>query len=750
MSTHKHIDKICCIVLAFTLVLTALFIFSEAFGLEAASRPLGYESRLFSTDKVHSIDIIIDDWDGFISTAQSEEYSVCSVVIDGEAVKNVGIRGKGNTSLSSVASMDSERYSFKIEFDQYDSTKTYHGLDKLSLNNVIQDNTYMKDYLVYQMMNEFGVAAPLCSYAYITVNGEDWGLYLAVEGVEEAFLGRNYGYDYGELYKPDSMSFGGGRGQGKDFDISDFMGEDGSFDFSFGDGNNIPDIDNMPNIEKMLDMSNIPDNGNMPNMPFGNPSSTDGEQASDNGSSVSRPSREQNENGFEKPDMGNFGGMGGFGMGSSDVKLQYIDDNPTSYSNIFNNAKTDITEADQNRLISSLRQLSEYDNIEEVVDTEAVLRYFVVHNYVVNGDSYTGNMIHNYYLYEKDGRLSMIPWDYNLAFGTFQGSNASSSVNDSIDEVLSDRPMQAWIFSDEAYSSQYFEMYSEFIESVDAEAIIEKAYELISPYVSKDPTAFCTYDEFQAGVNTLKQFCSLRSESVRLQLDGSDETVDTGTLDISDMGTMGSGIGGSRGQGKDFFNSQERESSAESESQVPEKSSSSENVNGIMPTSFNFNVSGEGFGANGNGNQPQMPWGDGEMPNIEDFAMENMPQPGGMQFPGNTPPSGQMPGGNFQGGQVPSDNSQGEQAPSDSVQGEQVPSDNSQDEQEPSNNSQGGQRPNGSFQQGGQMPGGSFPGGDLASTNTDFSSSSELLMLIVSVIVLVGGLVFAFLFKRRK
>jgi spore coat protein CotH len=27
--------------------------------------------------------------------------------------------------------------------------------------------------------------------------------------------------------------------------------------------------------------------------------------------------------------------------------------------------------------------------------------------------------MHNYYLHEEDGRLSMIPWDYNLAFGGF-------------------------------------------------------------------------------------------------------------------------------------------------------------------------------------------------------------------------------------------------------------------------------------------------------------------------------------------
>ena len=37
----------------------------------------------------------------------------------------------------------------------------------------------------------------------------------------------------------------------------------------------------------------------------------------------------------------------------------------------------------------------------------------------------------------------MLPWDYNLAFGGFHGNNATSSVNDPIDDVLSDRPMQA-------------------------------------------------------------------------------------------------------------------------------------------------------------------------------------------------------------------------------------------------------------------------------------------------------------------
>lgn len=221
MSTHKYIDRICLAAALLSLLVALLFVNGEALGLQPASRVQGYETRLFDTARVHTIDIVMDGWDDFIETCENEEYAACAAVIDGEAYKNVGIRAKGNTSLSTVSAMDSSRYSFKLEFDHYDSGKTYYGLDKLCLNNIIQDNTYMKDYLTYRMMGEFGVSAPLCSFVFITVNGEEWGLYLAVEGVEESFLQRNYGSQYGMLYKPDSMSFGGGRGNGRDFDMED-------------------------------------------------------------------------------------------------------------------------------------------------------------------------------------------------------------------------------------------------------------------------------------------------------------------------------------------------------------------------------------------------------------------------------------------------------------------------------------------------------------------------------------------------
>ena len=156
MSASKHFDRIAVAVTALMLVVTLLFLNGGALGIEAMAHTMGYEARLFDNTRVHAIDIVMDDWDDLIANAISEEYYAANVVIDGESYKNVGIRAKGNTSLSTVASLGSERYSFKIEFDHYDDTKSYHGLDKLSLNNLIQDSTMMKDYLTYTLMQAFG------------------------------------------------------------------------------------------------------------------------------------------------------------------------------------------------------------------------------------------------------------------------------------------------------------------------------------------------------------------------------------------------------------------------------------------------------------------------------------------------------------------------------------------------------------------------------------------------------------------
>lgn len=562
MSTSSNLDRICVAALAFAVLIAALAFCAPALGYEAASGGvvLGYEERLFDTSVVHTIDIVMDDWEGFIAGCEDEEYVLCDLVIDGEEQPGAGIRAKGNTSLSSVAAYGNDRYSFKIEFDHYDSSLSYYGLDKLNLNNIIQDNTYMKDFLSYQLMAAAGAAAPLCSYVWITVNGEDWGLYLAVEGVEESFLMRNYGTDYGELYKPDSMEMGGGRGNGGGFDMDQFQERFENDEFSLPEGTDVPgegefsppEGEEMP-AEGGFDRGEggFGGRGGMGGMP-----SDMGEPPEDMGG---MPDMSEMPEMGEIPDMGEVlemgGGMGGGMMGgSSDVLLVYTDDDYDSYANIFDNAKTDVSNADKDRLIDALQALGEGGDVSDCVDIESVISYFVAHNFVCNFDSYTGSMIHNYYLYEDGGLLSMLPWDYNLAFGGFMGSSdAEALVNWSIDDPTSDgdtesRPMLAWIFESEEYTELYHAAFAEFIESVftsgEFERLFDETVELISPYVERDPTKFCTYEEFELGAETLREFCLLRAESIGYQLAGEDVTVDASGLDISAMGSMNNTAGG--------------------------------------------------------------------------------------------------------------------------------------------------------------------------------------------------------------
>ena len=620
MSTHKHIDRICCLALALALVLTVVFVNAERLGVKKASAVMGYESALFDTARVHTIDIVMDDWDTFTANCKSEEYAACSLAIDGEAYKNVAIRGKGNTSLSQVTN---DRYSYKIEFDHYDSATTYHGLDKLCLNNIIQDNTYMKDYLSYELMRAAGAAAPLCSYVYLTVNGEDWGLYLAVEGVEESFLRRNFGSDCGALYKPDSTDLGGGRGNGQNFQ----------------------------------------------------------EDAGPSGGSMSR----------------------------DDVLLKYIDDDPASYPNIFDNAKTDCSAADKARLIAALQTLNG-ENAADAVDTEAVIRYFVAHNFVLNFDSYTGSMIHNYYLYEQDGKLQMLPWDYNLAFGGFQsGGDATALVNYPMDTPVSggsvaDRPMLAWIFASQEYTAlyhQYFsDLISEYFESGYFADEMDSVKSMIAPYVEKDPTKFCTYEEFETGIDTLKAFCLLRAESIRGQLDGTiGSTADTQTADtlinaesltVSAMGSMGGG-----GQSGEMATPPEQNSEA--------------------PTDMPSDMPGDMPNQMPDGTPPDRPDGNS---GSEERAQPPDTAPGGTS-PGSTRPDR-------------SDENSATRPDRSDKNSDALPGGTGND--------------SGGF--GGQKP--DFSGGESGPSAREQAPTSSLPLIVGSVAVLAAGLAFALLYKRRK
>ena len=538
MLAHKHITKIAAAVMAAAVCLCLCAVaFSGQLTAWAGDKGIAqeYETALFDTSSILSVNIQMDeaDWNDMLENAMAETYYQCNVEVNGTMFYQVGIRPKGNTSLSAIANDDTtDRYSFKLEFDHYVDGQTCFGLDKLILNNNYADATNLKEALIYDMYQYLGADASLYNYAKISVNGEYWGVYLALEGVEDSFQLRNYGTESGELYKPESMDMGGENFQ----DRPDGMPEGAEKDF--GDGGP-PDAPNQTDT----------------------PNQTD---AAENTEPGQRPA------GAAEP-------PGGMGRNSGGADLNYTDDDLDSYETIWDGEVTKTSQADHERVVKALKNIAEGNDLESYMDIDNLLRYMAVHVFSVNEDSLSGMMAHNYYLYESDGKLNLIPWDYNLALGgmggmgggmpggsgeTEESSEATSVVNSPIDDAFSGTDFFDTLLENETYHSQYEaylqQLVSEYINGGGFDAFYERVRSQIDELVETDPTAFYSYDEYETAAETLYQVVKLRGQSIQGQLDGtipsteeaqrdSDALVDASDLDLSVMGTMN--MGGGNGAG---------------------------------------------------------------------------------------------------------------------------------------------------------------------------------------------------------
>ncbi|MBP1560030.1 MAG: CotH kinase family protein [Oscillospiraceae bacterium] len=506
MIESKKINIITAVVMAAVIMLTAALTVSGMASETSPSEPY-YAEKVFGTDII-SVDIAADEesWQNMLDNAMSEEYIMADVVINGKAVSSVGIRPKGNNSLQQVASSDSDRYSFKIKFDKYVEGQTFYGLDMLVLNNMVGDATYMKEYITFDMMKSAGIETPYFGYSSVTVNGEDWGFYFALEAYDDSYKQRVSGDDSGELYNVKSSLEMGGA-----------------------------DMKNAERGEK--------------------PSRGDNSEKPDFSENTDRKS-------FRGMDGG--GGMGGGGMGASQSggSLQYTSDDPSDYSAIFENSENGSTEKDYQKVIAALKALDSGENIEKYFDVDEILRYLAVHTAVVNLDSYSSGMAQNYYIYEYDGVLQILPWDYNYAWGGFQSGSSSDVVNFPVDTPvsgveMSEKPLISKFFENEEYLDMYHTYLRELVDGYFADgAFAQKINELdslIGEYVKNDVSAFYTYDEYQKAIEAFKLLGNLRAESISGQLDGTvpsttdgqkaeqGKLIDASAVDLRDLGSGGMG-----------------------------------------------------------------------------------------------------------------------------------------------------------------------------------------------------------------
>ena len=140
------------------------------------------------------------------------------LVIDGTLIPDVGVRYKGYSSYSS----NRVKNPFNIKLNEVHAGQRYQGVDKIKLSNVIQDPSFIRETLSYEVARKY-MHASYANFADVYVNDVLIGLYTNVEDVDKGWIARRFGTNDNAFFKgnPTTVDL-----NGENANLSDSPGTD--------------------------------------------------------------------------------------------------------------------------------------------------------------------------------------------------------------------------------------------------------------------------------------------------------------------------------------------------------------------------------------------------------------------------------------------------------------------------------------------------------------------------------------------
>ncbi|MFI3267310.1 MAG: CotH kinase family protein [Rikenellaceae bacterium] len=147
---------------------------------------------------------------GSINTiSETPVWVSCTVTFDDTDWYQVGVRYKGNSSLSQTYSSSNSKYSFKLDFDQFEDdypalkNQRFHGFKQLNLNSNYNDYSFIRDKVVADLFREFNAVSAHANFCELYVNGTYYGLYTIIEEVDDSVIKTQFDDSSGNAYKPE-------------------------------------------------------------------------------------------------------------------------------------------------------------------------------------------------------------------------------------------------------------------------------------------------------------------------------------------------------------------------------------------------------------------------------------------------------------------------------------------------------------------------------------------------------------------
>jgi hypothetical protein len=419
----------------------------------------------FYTDRVATVRIVMEeeDWSFCLTHAFEEQYVPADFWFDDELIPDVGVRTKGNSSLGQTIGWDSPRIPMAVDFNIFNRARNFHGVKKVFLNNGWSDPTLIREVLAYEIFAEMGIPTPRASLVDVWMNDIHLGVYTMVEMVDRTFVARYWDDASGNLYKPELVAA-----------RLDWTEEDIDIDFTSS-----PFITEQPHHDPIL-YTNI---GGAPLI--------DLLKALGQEEMVSLytpiPAAEGNLSRGLPPTR--------FPSNYLEAVALKTNENNPDYTGLFRFLEVINTPPPRNTI----------ENIEEVVDVDEVLKYIATSTVILHLDNYIG-IGHNNYLYEVNGKFSIIPWDLNMAFGTFNlGIRKKGLINYYIDEPTAGPMIRFPLVYQLLKQPTYMEKYRGYVQEVidgpfDLDRVlarIDQLVELVRPFAEADKEMFYSYEDWE-------------------------------------------------------------------------------------------------------------------------------------------------------------------------------------------------------------------------------------------------------------
>lgn len=179
-------------------MLCALFLLPCTVCFASAETDAAYD---YPATEVMTIDLFIhpSHYLQMISTEEDKKHPAVVCVDEGNPAR-IEVSLRGASSLDEGMSTPAKRVPLKLQFDETRPQDFVWENPTLKLINSSTPAILIVQYIAMQAFEYMGIPSPKLRPAFLRINGVDFGLYLAVEDVNDAFAQKHYGSS--SLFRP--------------------------------------------------------------------------------------------------------------------------------------------------------------------------------------------------------------------------------------------------------------------------------------------------------------------------------------------------------------------------------------------------------------------------------------------------------------------------------------------------------------------------------------------------------------------